>query len=243
MKVQALPAGLRSATRLLLLAIPIAALETALAARAPWWRLPWSNVGLWAGACALMIIPMIHWLRSGQPWAWGLLLTFGAVWTVLTAWVAFRMRNPGLAYFGIALGGYFYLALNWLARELSRSYFDPRLRWYQGLPEPLPGVTCWIRNAESDAPGPVSFQVSRLDRDGAFVFFRRSDADANKAIATHSPELVFKFRDHEVSCPASPRRVLIRGTGAGFQFRTMSADRRKALGDFVEQLKGEGYAL
>ncbi len=243
MKVQVLPAGLRSATRLLLLAVPIAAVETALASRAPWWRLPWQTVGLWAGACALMIIPMIYWLRTGQPWAWGLLLAFGSVWSLLSAWVAFRMRHPGLAYFTIGLSGYFYAVLSWLSRELERSFFDPKLKWFQGLPEPLPGVTCRITHQDAVA----EFQVSRLDRDGAFLFHKKSEETSRKVLRSvldgGTPELVFQFRDQEVRCQGAPRRVLIRGVGAGFQFQKMPADHRKALGDFVEQLKGEGYAL
>ncbi|MDR3605931.1 MAG: hypothetical protein P4M08_00960 [Oligoflexia bacterium] len=118
----------------------------------------------------------------------------------------------------------------WTLNELERSFFDPRLRWFQGLPKPIPGIECEI--------GDHRVRVSRLDREGAFVY---SDRDR---VPDNIGQISFVFRDRRINCHGVAVRTLDRvrpRSGVGIQFREMSADSRKVLGDFVESLKGEGY--
>lgn len=233
MKVISVPVRLRLATALLLLCVPIAAIEIVLATRSPWWRLPYPTLAIWCGAVFLICVPLSYGLLNGKRWAFCLTVAFAAAWCLASGWIALKLKMPSLGFFTIFLVWFFGGLLVWLKHEIGRSYFDPQLSWYQGLPKPIPGLRCRILDSE--------FNVSRLDKEGAFIF--RQTALNEDRIAPHfgKSDLLFKFRDREVRCRAVPMRVLKRGEGAGFQFLDLPPDTRKELGDFVESLRGEGY--
>jgi hypothetical protein len=125
---------------------------------------------------------------------------------------------------------------------MGRSFFDPQLRWYQGLPRPIPGLKCRLPGASPKS----DFRVSRLDGDGAFIYVETEGT--LKFSDLPESEMIFSFRDRQVRCRGVPVRSLAKGAGfageagAGFQFRGMPPDSRKELGDFVEILRGEGHA-
>jgi hypothetical protein len=119
---------------------------------------------------------------------------------------------------------------------MGRSFFDPRMAWYQGLPVPIPSLTCELQGAE--------FRVSRIDRDGAFLYRKRGPfAEAEPAAFAPKGPLSarFRFRDLEVECSGDPVTVIEPGAGVGIRFSRMAPDSRKKLGDFVELLEGEGH--
>lgn len=234
MKVISVPSRLRFATAAVLLSVPLVALETIIATRSPWWRLPYPAIRLWGLVAILFFVPFGFWMSQGKRWAFRLTVGMGALWCGLTAWLSLRSRNPSLAFFGVLLGAYWTLMYAWLRHEMQRSFFDPGLRWFQGLPRPIPSLECEI---QGEAGGKV--RVSRIDQDGAFLF-------ANAPLAAFSAEggerdLIFQFREARVSCRGVPVRTLDDRLGAGFQFLGMSPDARKDLSDFVENLRGEGH--
>lgn len=251
MRVTSVPSGIRRGTLLLLLSIPLAAVEVLVVSRAPWWRLPYPEMLFWSLVAASFVVPIALWLKQARPWAFSSAFALACVWTLLSGWVSIRMRRPGLAYFSIALAGYFVAVLSVFRRELSRSFLDPRIRWYQGLPRKIPGLRCHLTTEF----GQVAFDVSRFDSEGAFVFRERADGPdqaSRSAVAwlqgaasgsAKIPELAFVFRDREVRCKGELRRALRRGIGGGIEFKGLSPDARKELGDFVENLRGEGYAV
>jgi hypothetical protein len=229
------PSGLRLAASLLLLCAPLAALETIVISRAPWWRLPIRSIALWSGAVFLVTAPLAAWVAHGRRWAWAAAAGFLGLWCLLSAWVAFRMRLPSVGFFTLFITLSYGLLLLWLRHEIGRSFYDPRIAWYQGLPRPIPSLRCRLEQSE--------LRVSRLDAEGAFVI-RGSGPErapfAKGPIARESA-LTFTFRDREVSCRATLMRALADGSGAGFRFLAQSPDARKELGDFIETLRGEGY--
>ncbi len=238
MGVISVPLRLRLATTAILLSIPLAALETIIIARAPWWRLPFDRVIVWSSAVALMCVPQAVWLSQGRRWAFWLSTAFAGTWVVLSAWVALRTSNAALGFFAAFLTLFFVLVLSWVRREIGRSFVDPGIRWYEGLPRPIPGLDCQVvRGTHGER-----YRVSRIDRDGAFIFRKpESDGTEPKEPRIEPTELVFSFKGKSVSCVGVPVSLLDRGDGAGFQFAGIPADRRKELGDFVERLRGEGH--
>jgi hypothetical protein len=240
MRVILVPTRLRLAAALLFLCVPIAALETVLVTRAPWWRLPYHSIGVWSASVALICVPLAAWIMRGRKWAYWLLQLFFSTWILLNSWVALRMRFPALAFFTLFLGALFGALLAWLSHELRRSFFDPRMRWYEGSPQPLPGLSCRVAWGDRE----LDCRVSRLDREGAFVFREGAEKAPLAALRPDvRSELTFRFRGRAVRCTGLPMRVLDGDRGAGFQFDGLGPDLRKQLGDFIESLKGEGYAL
>src|SRR5687768_147424 len=132
MTVLSVPGRLRAATLSLLLCVPLAAFQTIVAARAPWWRLPYKSMIVWSVAVALICFPLGAWLSYGKRWAYGLTALFGTLWLGLSAWLALRMRYPPMGFFTLFLLVYFGAVLIWIRGELARSFFDPQLPWYQG---------------------------------------------------------------------------------------------------------------
>lgn len=235
MRVILVPGRLRLAALMLFLCVPLAGIETVVATRAPWWRLPYPAIGMWSASAFLMALPLSVWLMRGRGWARGVTEALLVLWLALSAWFALRTRNPGLGFLTVALIAAFGAWVTWIRRELGRSFFDPRMHWFQGLPRPLPGLTCRVALADRE----LDCQVSRIDREGAFVF--SSSPGALRASARS--ELTFRFRERSVRCVGVPVRALTDGLGAGFQFQGLAPDLRKQLGDFIETLKGEGYVL
>ncbi len=153
------------------------------------------------------------------------------------------MRNPNLAFFTLLLVGYWGGLLIWLKREISRSFFDPRLRWFHGLPKPIAGLTCEISigGGSSGEERTVSFGVCRIDQEGAFVFKDLAPLESAEISRSTPSTLNFQFRERRIRCQGTLVRLMQDKLGAGFQFGNMSPDQHKQLGDFVEILRGEGY--
>ena len=156
------PARLRLSALLLWLAIPIAALETVIATRAPWWRLPYEAIEIWCLAVAMMVIPLSAGSRPESRWALNVAVGILSLWVLLSGWYSVRTHHPALGFFTLFLLLFFGMVASWLDQELGRSYFDPRMHWYEGLPKPVPGLSC-----EADGR---KLRVARMDEEGAFLF-------------------------------------------------------------------------
>jgi hypothetical protein len=211
------------------------------ATRAPWWNLPYRKIALWSLSAILIYLPISIWLSQGRKWAIGVCAAFSAVWCLGSVWTAVRLQHPLLGYYTVILLLYFSAVIAWLRHEISRSFFDPQLKWYQGLPRPIPGLYCELVLGDRKA----DFRVSRIDREGAFLFSegRKGEEILPLELARlgGKPDLVFHFRDRELKCQGHAMRVLSEGLGVGLQFVGLTPDVRKQMGDFVELLQGEGY--
>ncbi len=243
MRVLSLSPGLRTSACLLLLFVPLAALETIIVSRSPWWNLPLRNMGFWASMVAGCLVPLVVFIMRGQRWAFRAAATFILTWIVLGAWVSIRTRTPALGFFSLFMTLFSGGILIWLRQEIRRSFMDPRIRWYESLPKPIPQLECV--HAESTE----SFRVSRLDERGCFVYLEKSNEKELKrtwkqsGVFKKTPvyRLGFKFGVHTLICSGYLRSELTKAQGAGFEFCRLSPDEKKELGDFVELLRGHGY--
>lgn len=112
-------------------------------------------------------------------------------------------------------------------RHYSKSFFDSGRRWFEGTPSPIPGVNCVANGAH--------WKVSRLDREGAYVFL-----DEPRPLEFKG-QLQFAYRGLKVDVPAVLVHQSKDFTGFGFRFKFNDADLRKDLGDFIEKMRGYGY--
>jgi hypothetical protein len=233
------PTGLKRAAQALVLCVPLAAIEVILVKRAPWWRLPYQQIGFVSAPVLVVSVFLAVLLLKGRRIGWYAVAGLYGFWIFSIGLMALRLHYPSLGIYGLSLGAGMLAHLAWLKLELGRSFIDPQMHWYEGLPQSVPGMTCGI--------GKTEYRVSRLDREGVFVFRDNSRANALQTEKFGKPEnieLRLSFREKQARCMGVPVCVINR-MGAesvvGFKFRDMSADSRKHLGDFVEALKGEGY--
>jgi hypothetical protein len=187
--------------------------------------------GAMFGAALLLYgVRLTRWIFTGV----------GILWVFLSALFAIRTKNPGLGFYSIFLSVYLGLMLYWIRHEMRRSFFDPDMQWYEGLPKSIPSLVCEIVAGNTRTP----MKVSRLDEEGTFIF-----SEVPLELETRFPmtpdrksELVMKFRDRQVNCHGVPMSFFKRSSeGVGFRFFENSLDQRKDLGDFIEALRGEGY--
>lgn len=244
MHVVRLPYLFRAALFVLILSIPLAGVEALIVSRVNGGILLTQWIALWSGIAALIAIPLSILLAQGRHWVLSVLALLGMVCVVGSGALAVRLKLTTLGFFTIFLAGYFTLITLWIRREMRRSYFDPQIRWFEGLPQAVPGLTCYVGNGEFQHP----FRVSRMDEEGAFLFLNHVPRTIKwkSLILGQEKELVFVFRDREFRCQGVLVGILNRGTegggiGGGFQFRGLSPDHCKDLGSFVENLRGEGY--
>ncbi len=242
MTVISIPNRLRASAALLLLSIPLIALEIIIATRSPLWRLPLRSMGYWSLSFGLICIPLSIWLVSAKKWAFKVTFLLSLLWILASTWATFTTRCPSLGFFTLFLLVYLIVELSWLKTELERSFFDPQLAWYQGLPKPIPGIKCQLSTDDKT----LDLRVSRIDLDGVFLFL---DSDEPKTLVFLSTfferrktGLTLSFKDRQITCEGAPTLTLPTGKGVGMQFLNSSPDLRKEIGDFVEILRGQGYA-
>ncbi len=167
MRVIQIPSTLLTAAIFLLLSLPLAALETIIAARASLLSPQWKPLGFWTLVAFCIYLPLAVWNSNGRRWAHQTTALLHFVWCVTSAWMAIRMKNPNLGFFTLGLVVFCLLSWLWLDRELSQSYLDAHLRWYQGRPQPIPGLHCQV------LPDGESYRVARFGPKGAVVFSDR----------------------------------------------------------------------
>lgn len=220
--------------------VPIAALQSVVMARAPWWALPARSMEVAAAWGLGFSILLSTLLLRGQRGVSVLLSSGGTLWVVLSALAAIRTHNPGMGFFTIFVAVYIALLASWIKHEFGRSFFDPQMSWFEGGPVSIPGVHCEIVSGDRS----IRAKLSRLDEEGAFII---RDGSGGLAIGGGSrrnsrSELVFRFRDREVHCTGVPMLLFKRSAqGVGFRFEGNTPDQQKRLGDFIEFLRGEGY--
>ncbi|MEO5969389.1 MAG: hypothetical protein ABIQ95_05640 [Bdellovibrionia bacterium] len=238
MVVLSIPTRLKLATLGLMVSVPLISLEVAIVARAPVWNLPYRNIGYWALTFALISVPLMVWIMSGKKWALSICSALVSLWILASIWMTFHIGYPQLGFFTLLLFLFFVVLLMSLKYEMGRSFFDPGLPWYQGMPKSIPGLKCRLEKT-------VDLDVCRLDQDGAFLFCPNKDSKhlalLPSLLAKRRLEMIFYFRDRQVECQGAPILSLNQGTGAGIQFLGATDDLSKDIGDFVELLRGEGY--
>ncbi len=235
MKILRVPLKLRLTTLMLMLAIPFVALQTIIAARAPWWDLPIKSIQIWAAAVGMISFPLAIWIAHGKKWAFRVTYVFATIWCLLSVMLAIHLGHFWLNVFVLFLILFWIIVLSKLKIEMERSYLDPNMAWYQGLPETIPGIVC-----EFKTPNKIySARVSRFDEDGTFVVF--SETVELSPRHKNQYELSFFSDEKKVQCQGKLIRALDQFKGLGIQFVNLTPDQKKQAGDFVEWLRGKGY--
>ena len=214
---------------------PLAAAETAIVSSRSSWEGLIRPLGMWTAIATAVFFPLIYGTANGRKAALYLMNLLGVVWCAASGIMAIRMLSPNIGFFTVFLILFWFMIGQWLQYDLGRPFFDPGIRWYQGLPPTIPGIRCLL----TQGPHQIELKVSRLDHDGAFVF--SPDGNSIDLNASNMAELQFFFRNRQIRCQGAPVRVL--KTSAGFCFSDIPPDTKKDLGDFVETLRGEGYVL
>lgn len=143
-----------------------------------------------------------------------------------------------LGFYSFFLSLYFLVILGLFFLELQKSYFDPKMAWYEGFPRSIPSLKCVIKNHKQQKE--LDVQVCRFDVEGACIF-SRSDFLFFENFQNNFLELDFSIGSEVVSCFGKAVISFSNGNGIGVQFFTMKPDLRKKMSDFFEELKGKGY--
>jgi hypothetical protein len=183
----------------------------------------------------------MSWLLEGKKFAYYLSGALAMVWVSTSVFLAVKMNFPSLGFFTVLIGMILLAQFGWLYIEFHRSFFDPGLAWYQALPGAIPNLVCRLEKGDIQ----VNLRVSRIDRDGAFVFGKLTEEALFQPFFTlaqsNQLEAYFLFRNLSLRCAAIPVVLIQRGIGVGIQFVKTTSDSSKEIVDFVEVLRGEGY--
>ncbi len=236
MRVISVPVRIRWICVALLAGPFLAAWEALIVPSAPWWKIPVLSLGIAFGGTLAAILPAIWALWRGRAWVLPWLAFVAALWIALSLGWFIRFANTSAGFFTVLLAAYWMTIRAWIRVETGRSFQDPRVRWFQGLPKPIPDLSAVLSMREDR----LDCRVGRIDEDGVFVF-QASGSRLPRPHRRDRADLQLNYRGRTVSCLCVPRVSLDNGAGLGFQFAEMTADARKVLGDFIELLRGEGH--
>jgi hypothetical protein len=237
MRLWKTPERLRRLAWLLFVVLPLAFTAQLLARRMPWWK--WNPLLEWpkyAGVAGVLCVVAFGILRTKR-WAF-YFVAVGVVGFALFCLVySVRQENVGLGLYSIALG---ILAVTYVDR-LSAAYLfpaiSPGMRWYQTLPEPIPGLSV-------DWGEKKGLRLSRLDLEGGFILGSIQKSDKKDLPS----EITLHYRGSKISCriewiASLPSKIDSSWTGIGVEFRNKDRDAKKDLADFIEVLRGEGHVV
>lgn len=179
-------------------------------------------------------------VMSGRLWGIRLILLQATGWHVSMMAIAYLILSPNLAFSVLFAALYSYFSIRWLHAEVSEPYFDPRMGWYQLVPQVIPGLFFQIKGSEG-----IKGKLSAISPSGFFCF---SDHPSTARLKeTGSIQLILQFEHQQVECNGSIVRfgkVDDSGTPIyvqGVRFAGNSPDQEKDLGDFIETLRSKGH--
>lgn len=235
MRLWKTPERLRRVALYLYCALPLAFLASLVARRMPWWQwepaLEWSY---WASALVALSVLVIAIFRT-QRWALVAVGILGGAFTLACLGYSVRQENVGLGLFSVAFGIIAYAYVDRLGSAFDTPAIRPGIRWYQSLPEPIPGVTV-------DWGDQKNLRLSKLDLEGGFVigtFLRGAEKNLPSDMTLH-------YRGSKMGCEVRivtslASKIDSSWAGIGVEFKNTDRDTRKELSDFIEVLRGEGH--
>jgi hypothetical protein len=235
MRLWKTPERLRRVALLLYGVLPLAFFASLVARRMPWWQWnPTEEWPVWAGAflgVSFLVLAIVRTYR----FSYALVAFLGGAMALLCLLDSIRQENVGLGLFSVAFGIVAFAYVDRLGSAFETPAIRPGLRWFQSLPEPIPGVTV-------DWGDQRNLRLSKLDLEGGFVLgtFPRG---AEKNLPT---EIVMHYRGSKMGCEVRvltslDSKIDSSWAGIGVEFKNTDRDTRKELSDFIEVLRGEGH--
>ena len=234
MKIIKVPNNLFFITSILILTIPISTIEQILLHNAEWRNLPYEKMVFNALISGVIFIPIATLICHGYKIALNLALFIGVIWCIKNTWLSFSTGLFWYLIFNVFFISYWIFTYFIIRKELKKSFLDPKMHWYQGLPKHIPSLKSSVEKNE--------FRVARIDRDGAFIFNKNKKSNINLHPEMKKHTISFKYRGNQISCKCEVISTLKRGVGYGVRFSDLSWKENKQLGDFIEKLYGEGYS-
>ena len=235
MRLWRTPERLRRIALFLFGALPLVFLASLVARRMPWWS--WSFADewpIWLAVFVLLGILVVAILRT-QRWAYLIVAALATAFGISCLFLSIRQENVALGLFAVAFGIVAYAYVDRLGSAFEMPAIRPGIRWFQSLPEPIPGVTV-------DWGDRKNLRLSKLDLEGAFVLGRFA-----RGIEKNLPsEVTLHYRGTKMGSEVRvltslPSEIDSSWAGIGVEFKNTDRDTRKELSDFIEVLRGEGH--
>jgi hypothetical protein len=235
MRLWKTPERLRRVALLLYIALPLAFFASLIMRRMPWWKWnPTEEWPIWLGTLAGLSIIVFLLFRTSR-WTYWFVGVLGAGFTLACLFLSVRQENVGLGLFSVAFGILAYAYVDRLGSAFETPAISPGIRWFQSIPEPIPGVTV-------DWGDQKNLRLSKLDLEGGFVlgtFPRGAEKNLPSDVMLH-------YRGSKMGCEVRivtslPSKIDSTWAGIGVEFKNTDRDSRKELSDFIEVLRGEGH--
>ncbi len=235
MRLWKTPERLRRIALWMYLALPLAFAASLIARRMPWWQWdPASEWKAWTGFFLLLSALVVSALRT-KAWTFFAAGAIAGAITLSCLFYSIRQENVGLGLFAVAFGILAYAYVDRLGSAFEVPAIRPGLRWFQSVPEPIPGVTV-------DWGDRKDLRLSKLDLDGGFVlgaFPRGAEKNLPSEVTLH-------YRGSRMGAQVRiltslPSKIDASWAGIGVEFKNTDRDTRKDLSDFIEVLRGEGH--
>ncbi len=222
---------------LLFVAFPVLFSASLISRRMPWWQ--WNPLQEWLQWLSLFLFLCfsVFTLLRAKRWAVFILGAFAAFITLALLYTSLRQENVALGLFSIALGiaAFAYIERLWAAFQFPA--LAPGIRWFQSLPEPIPGLA--LQWGETKG-----LRLSQLDLGGGFIlgqFLKGSEKNLPSEVTLH-------YRGSKVTCgvnlvSALSSKINTSWAGIGVEFKNTDLDSKKDLADFIEVLRGEGHVI
>jgi len=235
MRLWKTPERLRRIALLLYAGFPLVFFASLLARRMPWWQWnPGVEWPVWAAIFGGTTVTVFAIFRTHR-WAYYLIMALGSGFTLACLGYSVRQENVGLGIFSVVFGVLAYAYVDRLGSALETPSIRPGLRWFQSVPEPIPGVAV-------DWGAQKNLRLSKLDLDGGFIL-GRFPRGTEKSLPS---EVTLHYRGSKMGCDVRivtslASKIDSSWAGIGVEFKNTDRDSRKELSDFIEVLRGEGH--
>lgn len=197
----------------------------------PYWKIDWSMFQGFAPAFLGTIAFMMLAIVRGKTWIRPVILVLLAGWCIFSfAWALYE-ESALQALFGLLLSLLTLSYLEYVKQVFESPYLSPGIKWYQSLPEALPGIHCNLG------------RVAKISEEGVFIL-GRFERLTQKNLPTQA---TLEFKGRKLACAVQPISAIQNKNprssydGIGLQFKGNTKDFTKDIADFVERLRGEGH--
>lgn len=204
-------------------AIPIVGIEVLLCSQNPWWIVPLRPLIFWTLAVEFVVGPATLLLSKGRRWPFHALLALGVFWIALTLLIAIRLQSSAVAAFGVLILAIFGFLLRSLWIEINQSFANPRVKWFERRPSPLPGIGGCLLSADGQSH---RIDLARLDEKGAYLF---CEGERGVSGETSGLTLHLSILETEFKLRVQVMTEFGREQGIGVRFLGLDPDQREDL--------------